>query len=61
MTVFFGVLQMGGKRRRVEPGSYMEWMKKDEVWEILSRENFNGYMEKLNGGNPAIMQQFMKS
>ena len=39
----------------------MEWMKKDEVWEILSRGNFIGYMEKLNGGNPTITQQFLKS
>ena len=60
-TAFFGVLQMGGKRRRVEPGSCMEWMKKEEVWEILSRGNFTGYMEKLNGGNLAITQQFLKS
>ena len=60
-TVFFGVMQMGGKRQRVEPGSCMEWMKKDEVWEILSRGNFTGYMEKLNGGNPTITQQFLKS
>ena len=60
-TVFFGGLQMGGKRRRVEPGSCMEWMKKEEVWEILRRGNFTRYMERLNGGNPAITQQFLKT
>lgn len=38
----------------MEPRSCMEWMKKDEVWEFLSRGKFIGYMEKLNRGNPAI-------
>ena len=45
----------------MELGSCMEWMKKEEVWDILRRGNFTGYMERLNGGNPTITQQFLKT
>ena len=47
---------MGGKRKRVELVSCMEWMKKEEVWDILTRVNLTGFMERLNGSNPAITQ-----
>ena len=56
ILVILGALQMGGKRKRVEPGSCIEWMKKEEVWEILRRGNFTGFMERLNGSNPTITQ-----
>ena len=45
---------MGGKRKRVEPASCKEWMKKTKVWDILRCMNFTGYMEKLKGNNPTI-------
>lgn len=56
-----GAWKMGGKRKRVEPVSCREWMKKEEVWEILRRGNFTGFMERLNGRNHTIMQQFIKT
>ena len=52
---------MGGQRKRVEPASCKEWMKKMKVWDIIRRRNFIGYMERLKGNNPAITQQFIKS
>ena len=52
---------MGGKRKRVELESCMEWMKKTEVWDILRCGNFIGYMERLKGNNLAITHQFIKS
>ena len=41
--------------------SCMEWMKKEEVWDILRQGNFIGFMKRFNGSNPAIMQQFIKT
>ena len=52
---------MGGKRKRVEPISCKEWMKKIEVWDILRHMNFIGYMERLKGNNLAITQKFIKT
>lgn len=59
--VSFGALKMGGKRKRVDPVSCREWMKKEEVWEILRRGNFTCFMERFNGGNLNIMQHFIKT
>jgi len=56
-----GARKMGGKRKRVEPVSCMEWMKKEEVCDILRWGNFIGFMERLKGNNPAITQQFIKA
>lgn len=50
--VFFSMI-MGGKRKWVEPSSYVEWKNK-LVWDILRRVNFTGYMERLKGNNPTI-------
>ena len=36
-------------------------MKKEEVWEILRRSNFTGFMERLNGSNPPITQQYLNT
>ena len=58
---YLGVWKMGGKRKRVEPISCSEWKKKVEVWDILRHGNFTKYMERLNGGNPVITQQFIKT
>ena len=52
---------MGSKKKRVEPTSYKEWMKKKEVKEILRRGNFTRYMERLKGNNLVITQQFIKT
>ena len=55
----FGILgawKMGGKRKQIELVSCMEWMKKEEVWDILRRGNFTGFMKRLNGNDPAITQ-----
>ena len=52
---------LGGKWKRVEPPSYARWKKNSEVWDILRRGNFTGYMERLKGNNPAITHQFVKS
>ena len=53
--------KMGGKRKRVELASCLEWIKKMEVWDILRCRNFIGYMERLKGNNPTIMHQFIKT
>lgn len=52
---------MGGKRKRVESPSCVEWRKKIEVLDILRHGNFTDYMERLKGNNPAIRHQFVKS
>ena len=52
----FGDRKMGGKRKRVETVSCMEWMKKEEVWDIMRWDNFTRCMERLNNNNLAIMQ-----
>ena len=47
---------MGGKRKRVEPFSCSESMKKEEVLDILRHGSFTRYMERLNGNNLVITQ-----
>ena len=41
----FAIEIMGGKRKWVEPPSYTRWKKNLEVWYILRRGIFTGYME----------------